>query len=118
MVDKSRIILVFCLLHLFMRAFAEAEYPLTNTIRDLHTELQQDSTHIAKVRQLDSIIAKQHLKMIDVVKKTDKLSVPLYTQQREMTFDMSYALKKVTAEYKEFSNDRRPYDRIVSNLDF
>lgn len=94
------------------------EYSLTTAIRDLHIELQQDSTHFKKVQRFDSITARQHRKLIDVIKKSDKLSLLLYTQEKEMTFDMSYALKKVTSEYKDFSNDRRPYDRIVNSLDF
>lgn len=33
-----------------------------------------------------------------------------------MTFDLAYALKKVTVNYKDFSSDRRPYDHIVGSL--
>ncbi|MBP5477031.1 MAG: mechanosensitive ion channel [Paludibacteraceae bacterium] len=117
---KKKLTTLACLLFAFCVPIFPAtdEYSLTNTIRDLHIELQQDSTHHKKVQQFDSIIAHQHQKLIDVIKKSDKLSLLLYTQEKEMTFDMSYALKKVTSEYQDFSNDRRPYDRIVGRLDF
>lgn len=56
--------------------------------------------------------------MIDVVTESNELSILLYTQEQEMTFDLAYALKKVTADYKAFSMDRRPYDHIVSSLNY
>ncbi len=56
--------------------------------------------------------------MIDVVTESNELSILLYTQEQEMTFDLAYALKKVTADYKDFSRDRRPYDHLVNNLNF
>lgn len=34
-----------------------------------------------------------------------------------MTFDLAYALKKVTSAYQDFSRSRRPYDRIVEGVD-
>ena len=60
----------------------------------------------------------QHQRMINVIKESNELSILLYTQEQEMTFDLAYALKKVTAEYNDFSNDRRPYDRIVGKLNY
>ena len=56
--------------------------------------------------------------MIDVITESNELSILLYTQEREMTFDLAYALKKVTADYKAFSGNRRPYDHIVNNLNY
>ena len=40
--------------------------------------------------------------MIDVITESNELSILLYTQEQEMTFDLAYALKKVTADYKDF----------------
>ena len=61
---------------------------------------------------------RQHQRMIDVITESNELSILLYTQEQEMTFDLAYALKKVTANYKDFSKDRRPYDHIVNNLNY
>lgn len=54
--------------------------------------------------------------MIDVMKQSDELSLMLYSQKQGFTFDVSYALQKVTEKYNEFNQDRGPFDRIVTNL--
>ena len=91
---------------------------LTKTLKDLYTELglslaQRDETQ----RRFDEDFERQHKKMIDVITNSNELSILLYTQEEEMTFDLSYALKKVTSDYKDFSKDTRPYDQIMSSLD-
>ena len=40
----------------------------------------------------------------------------LYSQKQDYTFDISYALEKVTEEYEDFNKNRTPYDRIVNKL--
>ena len=92
---------------------------LTNTLKDLCSELQsayQQRTETQKLFNDDFEL--QHQRMIDVVTESNQLSILLYTQEQEMTFDLAYALKKVTADYKVFSMNRRPYDHIVNSLNY
>ena len=92
---------------------------LTNTLKDLCSELQsayQQRTETQKLFNDDFEL--QHQRMIDVVTESNQLSILLYTQEQEMTFDLAYALKKVTADYKVFSMNRRPYDYIVNSLNY
>ena len=92
---------------------------LTNTLKDLCTELQAAYQQRSDAQQrFNEDFERQHQRMIDVITESNELSILLYTQEQEMTFDLAYALKKVTANYKDFSKDRRPYDHIVNNLNY
>ena len=92
---------------------------LTNTLKDLCTELQAAYRQRSDAQQrFNEDFERQHKKMIDVITESNELSILLYTQEQEMTFDLAYALKKVTADYKAFSGNRRPYDHIVNNLNY
>lgn len=92
---------------------------LTNTLKELCTELRNDYLLRAEAQQrFTDDYERQHQRMIDVVKKSNELSILLYTQEQEMTFNMAYALKKVTADYQDFSKDRRPYDHFVNSLNY
>ena len=92
---------------------------LTNTLKELCTELQTAYQQRTEAQQrFNDDYERQHQRMIDVVTESNELSILLYTQEQEMTFDLAYALKKVTADYKAFSMDRRPYDHIVNSLNY
>ena len=92
---------------------------LTNTLKELCSELQTEYQQRAEAQQrFNDDYERQHQRMIDVINKSNELSILLYTQEQEMTFDLAYALKKVTVDYKDFNRDRRPYDHIVSSLDY
>ena len=88
------------------------------TLSNLRRELFYDYRQIDKTREkLTSKYEDQHQKMVGIVKKCNDLSLMLYSQKPEYTFDISYALEKVTREYNDFNKNRTPYDRIVANLD-
>jgi len=92
---------------------------LTNTLKDLCSELQAAYRQRSDAQQrFNDDYKRQHQRMIDVVTESNELSILLYTQEQEMTFDLAYALKKVTANYQDFSMHRRPYDHIVGSLDY
>ena len=91
---------------------------LDATLSNLRRELYHDFLQINKTReQMESKYEVQHRKMVGIVKKCNDMSLMLYSQKQEYTFDISYALEKVTQEYNDFNKNRTPYDRIVSSLD-
>ena len=91
---------------------------LDATLSNLRRELHHDYLQIGKTReQMESQYALQHRKMVEIVKKCNDMSLMLYSQKQDYTFDISYALEKVTQEYDGFNKTRTPYDRIVSALD-
>ena len=91
---------------------------LDATLSNLRRELNHDYLQISKTRgQMEVKYEEQHRKMVDIVKKCNDMSLMLYSQKQEYTFDISYALEKVTQEYNDFNKNRTPYDRIVASLD-
>ena len=91
---------------------------LDATLSNLRRELFYDYRQIDKTRQkLNENYEVQHQKMVGIVKKCNDMSLMLYSQKQEYTFDISYALEKVTQEFNDFNKNRTPYDRIVFTLD-
>jgi len=91
---------------------------LDATLFNLRRELFYNYRQIDKTREkLTSKYEEQHQKMVGIVKKCNDLSLMLYSQNQEYTFDISYALEKVTREFNDFNKNRTPYDRIVASLD-
>jgi len=87
---------------------------LSNLRRELFYDYRQKSQTQEQMQKKYEI---QHQQMVDIVKKCNELSLMLYSQKQDYTFDVSYALEKVTREYNDFNKNRTPYDRIVANLD-
>lgn len=95
------------------------EHSLTNTLKELNLELKTLYNQIPETQQLfDNDYERQHQRMIDVITQTNKLSILLYSQEQKRTFDMAYALKKVTTSYDDFNLGMRPYDQIINELSF
>ncbi len=91
---------------------------LDATLSNLRRELNYDYLHISSTReQMAAKYDVQHQKMVDIVKKCNDLSLMLYSQKQDYTFDISYALEKVCEEFNDFNKNRTPYDRIVSSID-
>ena len=91
---------------------------LDATLFNLRSELYHEYKRLdSKREQQRENYEIQHQKMVDIVKKCNDLSLMLYSQKQEYAFDISYALEKVSEEYKDFNANRTPYDRIVFSLD-
>ena len=115
---KKHLFLLLAVLIVSVPIFAISYgHNLNQTLRVLRNELDADYRQIDKNRdRLTEDYEKQHQKMVDVMKQCDELSLMLYSQKQGFTFDVSYALQRVTQKYEEFNQDRGPFDRIVSNL--
>jgi len=60
---------------------------------------------------------KQHEELIYLIKGCNELSLMLYSQKQNFTFDLTYALQQVTDQYHSFNDRRLPYDNIISYFD-
>ena len=92
---------------------------LPGTLKELCTDLKttwQQRTEAQRLFNEDN--KRQHQKLIDIIAKANKLYILLYTQEQEMTFDLAYALKKVSDGYKDFDKDKKPYSNMVSSLNY
>ena len=91
---------------------------LNSTLINLRRELQDDYMRMSKTRaRISENYEEQHLKMVEIMKECNEISLMLYSQKQDFTFDLCYALEKVTKEYNDFNKDRLPFDRIVNSLD-
>ena len=91
---------------------------LDTTLSNLRRELSQDYQEISQTQErMQGKYQVQHGQMVDIVKKCNDLSLMLYSQKQDYTFDISYALEKVSQEYNDFNKNRTPYDRVVAKLD-
>ncbi len=94
------------------------ERNLASTLHTLRTELQKDYDKIFTAQgRLAEQHGRQHDQMVSIMKKCNELALMLYSQKQEYTFDLTYALESVTAEYNDFNDNRMPFDRIVGQLD-
>ena len=90
---------------------------LDATLANLRRELFQDYQRISQTQdELKNHYEGQHQKMVEIAKKCNDLPLMLYSQKQDYTFDISYALEKVTQEYEDFNKNRTPYDRAVTKL--
>jgi len=90
---------------------------LDATLANLRRELSHDYQQISQTQEeLKVYYEGQHEQMVEIAKKCNDQSLMLYSQKQDYTFDISYALEKVTQEYEDFNKNRRPYDRIVTKL--
>ena len=91
---------------------------LSDVLKDLHSELKMVyAQRTEEQAKFEKSYEREHKRMVDVITASNELSILLYTQEQDMTFDLAYALKKVSSAFKDFNKDRKPYDRIVKGLD-
>lgn len=94
------------------------ERDLGNTLSVLRYELKQEYDRLSATgTDMQALDEEQHQQMVDMIKKYNELSLMLYSQNEDYTFDMTYALKEVSREYELFNTGRMPYDQIVGGLD-
>ncbi|MCQ2145810.1 MAG: mechanosensitive ion channel family protein [Bacteroidales bacterium] len=93
------------------------EKDLAHTLSVLRYELFQQNQKVESSKEmLLQMNEEQHQQMIDMVKKCNELSLILFSQNAEFTFDLTYALREVRDKYEDFSSRRKPYDDFVDNL--
>lgn len=92
---------------------------LGRTLEALHADLRKDyDKRVAANKMFDQQYRSQRREMVATIKKCNELSLLLYSQKQDFTFDLTYALQSVTKEYETYTSHRLPYDRIVDRLDW
>ena len=114
----TTIIFAVAVLALPLLAIADEIQTLDKAMADARVELKRDFVRRQRMQErMSSNFQHQHGRMLSLIKKCNELSVMLYLQKKEYTFDLSYALQQVTDEYEDFNKKRTPYDRIVADMD-
>ena len=94
------------------------ERNIGKTLRVLHYELKSayddlmlEAMGAAETEQ------KQHNQLVELIEKCNELSLMLYSQKQDFTFDLTYALEEVSNQYLSFNRTKIPYDDIVSRAE-
>ncbi len=94
------------------------EKNLTQTLQVLRYELCKAYLEMERNQMsFESQDDRQHEDLVQLIKSCNELSLMLYSQKQDFTFDLTYALQRVTDQYHNFTQSRMPYDNIISYLD-
>ncbi len=116
---KKRLLVVVLALIALIPAYAVLnEKDLAQTLSVLRYELQsawRASSELSK-RTMDRG-SRQRAHLIEMMQRSNELSLMLYSQKQDYTFDMTYALNEVSRQYEDFASQRLPFDDIITRLD-
>ena len=88
-------------------------YDLGHTINSLKNELKLDyEKRVASENMFDNQYRSQRRDMVSIMKKCNKLSLMLYSQKQDFTFDITYAFRSVTDEYVSFKSKQLQYSSL------
>ncbi len=94
------------------------EKDLSQTLSVLRFELKEQNQRMENSRtMMQKRNDGQHKQMVEMAKTCNELSLILYSQRQDYTFDLTYALREVTEKYNQFSKDTVPYGEIVASLE-
>ena len=116
---KKRVLILLALsLLLAIPAYAVFnEKNFAQTLSILRSELHQENEKIENMQsRLRHSQQSQHDQLVEMMKKCNELSLILYSQNQDYTFDITYALEEVTRQYEDYTRQRMPYDEIVERL--
>ena len=93
------------------------EKDLQQTLLVLLSELKADYENTVRRNAAGAArIQSQHQSLVNLVEQSNELSLMLYSQPQNHTFDLTYALHQVTDQYEKFDANRMPFDEIIQNM--
>ena len=116
---KKKLICLAAALVLMVPAFAVlSEKDLAHTLSVLRYELRSTyRTNAEFAQRMQGRGERQHARLVKMMQQSNELSLMLYSQKQDYTFDMTYALNEVSKQYEDFSSRKMPFDEIVQRLD-
>ena len=89
------------------------EKNLDKTINVLKMELEnsyKEQKSLMKRYEVSS--AQQHERLVSLMQQSEQISLMLYSQKHDFTFDIAYACSQASKLYNQLSNDTLPYNKI------
>ena len=116
---KKKLITLGLALCVLVPAFAVlSEKDLAQTLSVLRYELrsawQASEDRAARTQGRG---ARQHARLVEMMQRSNELSLMLYSQKQDYTFDMTYALNEVSRQYHDFAERKLPFDDLITRLD-
>ena len=116
---KKRLLVAILALAALIPAYAVLnEKDLSQTLSVLRYELR--SAWLAsseRSRRTMDRGTRQRAQLVEMMQRSNELSLMLYSQKQDYTFDMTYALNEVSRQYDDFSSQKLPFDDIITRLD-
>ena len=116
---KKRIIAVLCALLVAIGPIWAVfkEDNLNHTLSVLLMELKETYSGLIQFSgSAEKRIQEQHQRLVELIDECNELSVMLYSQASENTFDLTFALNEVTRQYESFKDESTPYAEVKANL--
>ena len=116
---KKRIIAALCALLMVIPPIGAVfkEDNLNHTLNVLLMELKETYAGLIQFSgTAEKRIKEQHQRLVELIDECNELSVMLYSQASENTFDLTFALNEVTRQYEGFKNNDTPYAEVKANL--
>ena len=93
------------------------ENNLNQTLSVLLMELKETYAGLERFSgSAEKRIQEQHQRLAQLVDECNELSVMLYSQASENTFDLTFALNEVTRQYEQFKGESTPYAEVKAKL--
>ncbi len=111
-------ILLVCLLSVPNANAVFKERDFGKTIEVLCAELElkyKKQTQTLKMHELNA--QHQHEQLVATMQQIDQISLILYSQSNQFTFDMAYACQQATDLYNNSTITHMPFDKIMGYLD-
>ena len=90
---------------------------LNHTLSVLLMELRETYSGLIQFSgSAEKRIQEQHQRLVELIDECNELSVMLYSQASENTFDLTFALNEVTRQYESFKGNNTPYATVKENL--
>ena len=115
---KRIVLLLTIALLTFMQSQAVLkEKDLAKTLNILRLELNMNyREQQVMMQRYEQQSAVQHKQLIDYMQRCDQISLMLYSQKSDHTFDIAYACTQATKLYKELGTNNIPYGRIRDRI--
>ncbi len=118
MKKKRLLVLVLALIALIPAYAVLNEKDLSQTLSVLRYELRSAwQASSERAQRTMSRGARQRAQLVEMMQRSNELSLMLYSQKQDYTFDMTYALNEVSRQYEEFASQKLPFDDIITRLD-
>ena len=116
---KKKITAILLTLLVLVPAYAVlSEKDLAHTLSVLRYELSASYRNSERMAsRMKGSGERQHARLVRMMQQSNELSLMLYSQKQDYTFDMTYALNEVSRQYEEFSARKMPFDDIIKRLD-
>lgn len=114
---KQKALILLLLLCTLPASAVLKERNLTTTLKVLRIELKKawDEQQVT-MKRLQQRREQQHQEMVSLMERSSQVTLMLYSQKPDYTFDLTFACSEATQLFREFTRKRRPYDRIIARL--